>query len=85
MIIKVKVTPNSKVELIQQVGPSDFVLKVKERAIEGRANVAAIALLSSYFNVKKSYVSIIKGGKGKEKIIEVVNATESKKNTTQRK
>ena len=74
MIIRVKVTPNSKVELVQQVGPSDYVLKVRERAMEGRANAAAIALLSSYFNVKKSRVSIIKGAKGREKLVEISDA-----------
>lgn len=72
MIIKVKVTPNSKVELVQRTGPSDYALKVRERAIEGRANAAVIALLSSYFKVKRSSVSIIKGAKGREKIVEVI-------------
>jgi uncharacterized protein YggU (UPF0235/DUF167 family) len=56
---------------VQKTGPLDYVLKVRERAIEGRANAAVIALLSSYFKVKRSSVSIIKGAKGREKIIEV--------------
>ena len=71
MIIRIRVTPNSKAELVQQIGPSDYILKVKERAIEGRANAAVIALLSSYLNVKKSEVSIIKGARSREKIVEI--------------
>lgn len=73
MIIKVKVIPNSKAELVQQIGPLDYVLKVRERAIEGRANSAAIALLASYFNVKKSHISILKGAKNKVKLIEIAD------------
>jgi uncharacterized protein YggU (UPF0235/DUF167 family) len=72
MIIKIKVTPNSKVELLRQVGPSNYVLKVKEKAIEGQANIATINALSSYFKVKKSNVLIIKGVKGRDKIIKIL-------------
>jgi uncharacterized protein len=75
MIIKVRVTPNSKVELVQQVGISEYVLRVKERAAEGRANAAVIALLSAHFKVKKSDVSIIRGIRSREKIIEVRSAS----------
>jgi uncharacterized protein YggU (UPF0235/DUF167 family) len=73
MIIKVRVTPNSKVELLEKVGISEYVLKVRERAAEGHANAAVVALLSSHFNVKKSSVSIIRGARSREKIIEVRN------------
>lgn len=74
MIINVKVTANSKVETVKQVGPSDYVLKVKEKAIDGHANAAVIALLSSHFNVKKSCVSIIKWAKSRAKMIEILNS-----------
>jgi uncharacterized protein (TIGR00251 family) len=75
MMINVKVTANSKVETVKQVGPSDYVIKVREKAVEGRANAAVIALLSSHFNVKKSCVSIIKGTKSRAKTIEILNST----------
>jgi uncharacterized protein YggU (UPF0235/DUF167 family) len=71
MIIKVKVTPNSKIELLKQIGPSIYTLKVREKAIEGRANMATINALSAYFKVTTSKVSIIKGAKSKDKLIEV--------------
>ncbi|MDE1823176.1 MAG: DUF167 domain-containing protein [Candidatus Micrarchaeota archaeon] len=71
MMIKVKVTTNSKVELVRRVGPSEYALKVKEKAVAGRANAAVIALLSSYFNVKKSQIMMIRGHAGREKLIEI--------------
>ena len=71
MIIRVRVIPNSRTTLVQQVAPSEYVLKVRERAVDGRANSAAIDLLSSYFNVKKPQITIIKGAKGREKVIRI--------------
>ena len=74
MIIKVRVTPNSKAELVQKLSPSEYAVKVRERATEGKANAATVALLSSYLNVKKSRVSIIKGARSREKLVEVSDA-----------
>jgi hypothetical protein len=71
MIIKVRVVPNSKVESLQMLPDKSYRLKVKEKAVEGRANAAVIAALSLHFNVRESDVSIIKGLKGREKTIAV--------------
>ena len=75
MMITVKVTTNSKVEIVKQVSPSNYIIKVREKAVEGRANAAVIALLSSHFNVKKSCISIIKGSKSRTKVIAISNST----------
>jgi hypothetical protein len=44
---------------------------VKAPPHEGRANAAVIELLSDHFNVPKSRISIIRGFKGKNKLIEI--------------
>jgi uncharacterized protein (TIGR00251 family) len=71
MKIKVRVTPNSKSELVEQIGPDNYILKVKERPTDGKANAAVINLVASHFNVRKSKVSITKGLKSREKTIEI--------------
>ncbi len=73
MLIKVKVIPNSKFEVLQKINPTSYKLKVKEKAIEGRANMAVISTLSSYFNVKRANIRIIKGAASKDKIIEITS------------
>ncbi len=69
--ISIKVKPNSKQDLVEPVGENEFVVRVKEKAIEGRANDAVIELLSDYFDLPKSAFSIVKGLKSRLKIINV--------------
>ena len=67
MLIKLRVTPNSKVEKLQKTDSTSYRLKVTEKAIEGRANIAVIAALSSYFKVKKTNIRIVNGAAGETK------------------
>ena len=72
MIIKVRVVPNSKEEGIEE-REGIYRIKVKEKAIRGRANAAMMALLAEKFGVKRSMISIIKGQKSREKVVEILN------------
>lgn len=72
MKISVKVKPNSKKEEVKKLTDNDFILSVKEPAKEGKANQAVIRLLSEYFGVPKSNISIIKGESSKNKIIQIL-------------
>jgi len=40
-------------------------------AAEGRANKELIEVLSDYYNTKKYNISIIKGGKKRDKVVEI--------------
>jgi len=71
VIIKVKVKPNSKKEGVERKD-GYFIVRVNKPPIDGKANERVIELLAKYFKVSKSKVNIIKGHKGKEKIIEIV-------------
>jgi len=72
MKISVKVKPNSKKEEVKKLTDNEFILSVKEPAKEGKANQAVIKLLSEYFGVPKSNISIIKGECSKNKIIQIL-------------
>lgn len=69
-IYEIRVTPNAK---IQKIEPYNTGLKVwvNAPAIEGKANALLVALLSDYFNVKKSQITILSGSSGRNKRIQV--------------
>jgi uncharacterized protein YggU (UPF0235/DUF167 family) len=69
MRINVKVKPNSKENKIEKVSNNTFNLWVKQAAKEGRANEAAVKLLSDFFDIAKSRIAIISGHKSKNKIV----------------
>lgn len=76
MKINIHITPNAKnSEVIGE--ESDLfggkVLKVKVAAppIEGKANKELIKILSEYFDVSKSMISIVAGDKSRNKIVEI--------------
>ena len=71
MKIAVKVKPNSKQDLVEPTGENQYTVRVKEKAIEGRANDAVIALLSKYFVVPKSSITVLVGAKNRNKIITI--------------
>jgi uncharacterized protein len=72
MQIKIKVLPRSSQNKI--VGKmSDGTLKIKLTAppVDGEANKKLIELLSKEFRVAKSKIRIIKGLRGKNKVVEI--------------
>ena len=78
MIIKVRVVPNSKSESVREEGERNYKVKVREKALEGRANAAVIEALARHFGVKRSQVSIVSGASAREKTIEVASQAETR-------
>ncbi|MEI6631527.1 MAG: DUF167 domain-containing protein [bacterium] len=73
MKFSVKVKPGAKEERVVECGENSFFLTVKARAMEGRANKAAIELLSRNLGIAKNRITIVKGHKSRNKVIEVVS------------
>ncbi|MFH0764330.1 MAG: DUF167 domain-containing protein [Candidatus Omnitrophota bacterium] len=71
MKISVKVKPNSKKPGVEIAANNEYILRVREKALDGRANAAAIKLLSEYSGVPKAGISIIKGHTCRNKIIRI--------------
>ena len=71
MKISVKVKPNAKQEKIEKVNESHFLIWVKEKPQEGKANKALIKVLAEYFGVPQSQIVLLKGQSSREKIFEV--------------
>ena len=67
----VKVKANAKEERVERLEAGSWLLSVKARATEGRANAAVVDLLSRYFDIAKSRITIAKGHKSRNKVIVV--------------
>lgn len=75
MKIRCKIKPNSKkgnlIQKSQDENGEFFEIFIHEPAIEGKANLAVINLLSKEFCVSKSRVSLRTGVKSRFKIFEI--------------
>ena len=81
MRLNIKVIPNAKQnKLVHEAGRDNPVplgnryrVKVYLTAppVDGKANKALIEFLSEYYKVKKSAVRILRGEKGREKVVEI--------------
>jgi len=74
MFIKVKVSPKSKKEEIIKKTENGYIVYVKEKAEEGRANQRVREILSVYFKIPAGKIRLIKGGKKPNKIFEIISA-----------
>lgn len=71
MKIIVLAKPNKKKTKITKIDESVFEVWITEPATENKANNAIIKALSKHFKVPKTSVEIIKGERGKQKVIEI--------------
>ena len=72
MLIRVYVTPNAKKPSVVKTSKDYFEVRVDERATDGRANKRLLEILAEHFNIPKSRVTILKGARSRNKILEVV-------------
>lgn len=69
--ISIKVKPQAKEDKVKKIGLNNYVVWIKAKAIEGKANQAAVKILSDYFDIAKSKVVLIKGKRARDKIFMV--------------
>ena len=68
-LIHVKVTPKARENSVREGVRDAYKVRLTAPPVEGKANKALIKIIAEHFNLKKSQVSIVKGIKGKEKVI----------------
>ncbi len=71
MKFSVEVRPHSRKSEAVKLADGDLKVFVKSPPAEGKANAEATALLARHFGVPKSSVVILKGARGRKKIVEV--------------
>ena len=72
MLIRVYVTPNAREVRVVKVGDNYFEVRVDEMAVGGRANKRLLEILAEHFKVQKSRISILKGTKTRNKLVQVI-------------
>ncbi len=71
MKIKIKAKANSKVQSVEKIDDTNFIVSVRESPIDGKANKAIMKALAKYFGVSSINIKIISGRASKQKIIEI--------------
>lgn len=67
------VKPSSKKTGIEILSDSEWIVRVREPAIEGKANLAVLKAIAEKLKIPKSKVVLLKGDKSKKKIVEIFN------------
>ena len=71
MMLKVRVTPNSKADSVSLAADGTCKVKLRAKPIRGAANEALIEVLSEHFKVKPSAIRIRAGHASRDKLVEV--------------
>ena len=71
MRVKVRVTANSKEARVTRMDESSYEVRVDENAVGGKANRRLVEILADHFQVPKSKITIVRGAKSREKVVEV--------------
>ncbi len=72
MIYTVLVKPNSKKGPLVIKNNDELTVYLREKPVEGEANMALIKILAKHFGVAKSCVVIKSGAHGRKKLIEIL-------------
>lgn len=69
--LQIRVKPNARKESLEKLEDGSYRVSVKAPAVEGKANAAVVAFLAKHFSVPRSKVRIVRGEKGRYKLVEV--------------
>ena len=69
--LHVKVKPNSRVAVLEELDDGTWLARLKAAPVEGKANAELIALLAKRFQVRRAQVSIRRGATGRAKVVEI--------------
>jgi Uncharacterized conserved protein len=72
IILQIKVKPNSRVSLLEQMPDGHWLARLKSPPVDGKANAELLALVAEHFGCPKSAVTIKFGQSGRTKFL-VVN------------
>ncbi|MFA5062892.1 MAG: DUF167 domain-containing protein [Candidatus Omnitrophota bacterium] len=70
MILSVKVVPKASRNLVKE-DPNGLKVYLTKPAQDGLANEQLVSLLSGHLKIKKYQIKIIKGGKSRNKLVEI--------------
>jgi uncharacterized protein (TIGR00251 family) len=72
MLIKVTVIPRAKKAEVIVLSNNYLRVKIPAMPVSGRANKRLIEMLAEYYGVRKSAITITRGERSREKVVEVL-------------
>ncbi|AYG02209.1 DUF167 domain-containing protein [Gryllotalpicola protaetiae] len=78
MRIEVRVRPGASRTLVGGEHDGALVVRVAERAVDGKATDAALAALAKAFGVRRRDVSLVTGATSRTKLVDIDGATEAR-------
>ena len=70
-VIQVKVKPNSRVSVLEEMADGTWLAQIKSPPVDGKANEELIALVAKQFGCRKSEVSIKSGASSRTKLVKI--------------
>lgn len=74
-IITVKVLTNTSEDSVQELSNGHWKVKTMAPAVRGRANKKVLRIIAAYVGVSKRNVTILRGKKSTQKIIQIKKPT----------
>lgn len=71
MKISVLVKPNARLDKIERIKEDYYLVWVKEKPKENKANQAVVEVLSAHLGLPKSRIALIKGRSSKHKVFSI--------------
>lgn len=71
MHLTITVKPRSSKKEVIKISETEYQVRLTASPVDGEANEQLIKVLSEYFGIAKSLITIVKGKTGKKKIIEI--------------
>ncbi len=78
MLIKVKVSTNSKKEEVIRKSLDSFQVKVRAKPMQGQANIAVTKALASFLKIPQNKIRLIRGSKTSNKLFEIYESSNPK-------
>ena len=72
MKLSVTVKPNNKKPSVEILSESEWIVRVREPATEGKANDAVLEAIAESLYISKTRVILLRGMKSKQKLVEIL-------------
>jgi len=72
MLVKITVIPRAKKAEIIVLGNNQLKVKIPAAPVKGSANKKLIEMLAVYYGVRKSAITITRGDRSREKVVEIL-------------
>ena len=70
-VISVKVKPNARVSVLEQLEGGDWLAQLKSQPVDGKANKELLSLVARHFGCPKSAVSLKSGASARSKLVRI--------------